>query len=647
MGRTTSFARLTYAHAAKCLFVLFVCFTSVTTFSQNIAINADGSLPHKHAMLDIKSSNKGLLIPRMTSDARMQIPNTQGLMVYDINTNSFWYNTGKKWLSLAVAGVAERIADSAWLLTGNAGTVDNVNFLGTLDGVPLNIRVNNQRSGRIDHIKNNTFWGFLAGNNITTGNDNTGIGASALYGITTGYNNTAVGSNALQSNSTGYHNAAFGRFALMSNTGGFNNSAIGTGALFSNITGRENTAIGADALYNNTVGYLNTVAGFQAMYSNTTGPANTATGYKALYSNTQGAINTASGYESMFSNTGGSDNTATGFWSLRSNIIGSYNSAHGSGALRANTTGAYNSALGWAALEGNSTGGENTATGAVSLRLNSTGHSNVANGVAAMYSHGGGNYNVAVGYIALFEQQNASQNTVVGYRALESNRTGSNNTSLGALTNVTGPNLTNSTALGYAAVVNAPNKVRIGNAAVTVIEGQVPFTTPSDGRFKTQLQEDIKGLDFILQLRPVSYHFDVQQFDQQLRAQIPPPDISRIPDSLGFLKKNVSVDLQNDAGMMTAYDAASRIRRSGFIAQEVEQAAKRSGYNFSGLITPGNQQDYYSLSYDAFVVPLVKAVQEQQVLITDQRRALQEQSKQIADLRRELYEIKETLKRLR
>ena len=64
-----------------------------------------------------------------------------------------------------------------------------------------------------------------------------------------------------------------------------------------------------------------------------------------------------------------------------------------------------------------------------------------------------------------------------------------------------------------------------------------------------------------------------------------------------------------------------------------------SGYNFSGIITPGKEQQYYSLSYEAFVVPLVKAVQEQQQLINEQR-------KEIADLKKEMEQIKMLLQKL-
>jgi hypothetical protein len=49
---------------------------------------------------------------------------------------------------------------------------------------------------------------------------------------------------------------------------------------------------------------------------------------------------------------------------------------------------------------------------------------------------------------------------------------------------------------------------------------------------------------------------------------------------------------------------------SGFIAQEVEEAAEASGYDFSGVCAPDHDKDLYALRYAEFVVPLVKAMQE-------------------------------------
>lgn len=69
------------------------------------------------------------------------------------------------------------------------------------------------------------------------------------------------------------------------------------------------------------------------------------------------------------------------------------------------------------------------------------------------------------------------------------------------------------------------------------------------------------------------------------------------------------------------------------MAQEVEIAALKSGYDFSGLHVPKNEFGLYSLSYAAFVVPLVKAVQEEHTII-------EELKKQMAEMKREMELLK-------
>jgi trimeric autotransporter adhesin len=77
---------------------------------------------------------------------------------------------------------------------------------------------------------------------------------------------------------------------------------------------------------------------------------------------------------------------------------------------------------------------------------------------------------------------------------------------------------------------------------------------------------------------------------------------------------------------------------SGFVAQEVEQAAKDLGYNFSGVDKPADAgKQTYALRYSDFVVPLVKAVQEQQKIIETQQ-------KQIDEMKKEMDEIKKQKK---
>ena len=186
-----------------------------------------------------------------------------------------------------------------------------------------------------------------------------------------------------------------------------------------------------------------------------------------------------------------------------------------------------------------------------------------------------------------------SNNTVVGTFALSNNTSGNYNSAFGINANVSAGTLINATALGANAAVNANNKVRIGNTSVTVVESNAGSWTTSDGRFKTNVKEEVKGLEFIKLLHPVVYNFDAKKFDQFLRKEM--------PDSIRKLGME---------GMETAMAKATAIRQTGFIAQEVLEAAQKSGYDFNGVHTPESATDNYSISYEKMVVPLVKAVQE-------------------------------------
>jgi hypothetical protein len=129
-------------------------------YGQNLAINTDGSAADANAILDIKSNNKGILIPRMSSAARLSIAPTKGLLLYDSTTQSFWFNNGTLWKSIASSEALSTAG--AWLLNGNSGT-DTTNFLGTIDDRILNFRVSNLPSGRIDQFRGNTFFGYKTG----------------------------------------------------------------------------------------------------------------------------------------------------------------------------------------------------------------------------------------------------------------------------------------------------------------------------------------------------------------------------------------------------------------------------------------------------------------------------------------------------
>jgi hypothetical protein len=70
-------------------------------FGQNIGINATGALPDPSSMLDVSSSNSGLLIPRMTTVQRNAIASPAvGLYIYNTTTNTFNVFNGAAWASL-------------------------------------------------------------------------------------------------------------------------------------------------------------------------------------------------------------------------------------------------------------------------------------------------------------------------------------------------------------------------------------------------------------------------------------------------------------------------------------------------------------------------------------------------------------------
>lgn len=151
----------------------------------------------------------------------------------------------------------------------------------------------------------------------------------------------------------------------------------------------------------------------------------------------------------------------------------------------------------------------------------------------------------------------------------------------------------NSTAIGNGATVSNANYISIGNTSVTAIRGQVNFTTYSDGRFKRNIRADVPGLDFIMRLRPVTYNWDIHQFNRHAKG-----------DDNNIIAASYNTEEE------TAIRKKESILYTGFIAQEVDKAAQDARFNFSGVLKPVDDKDAYSLSYSEFVVPLVKATQE-------------------------------------
>ncbi len=277
-----------------------------------------------------------------------------------------------------------------------------------------------------------------------------------------------------------------GNLTMRDSTGPTVGNILKGGVRFLHNFGTDNTFIGKNAGNLTMSGVRNTASGSQAMSLNTTGINNTASGFAALVSNTDG-----------------DSNTATGAFTLLFNTTGRFNTATGVTALVSNTTGFENTAIGGAALYSNTTGSENTATGIAALQENTTGRSSTAVGWHALFINTTGDFNTATGFQALQSNTIGDFNTATGENALFSNTTGSFNTAIGSGTDVSMGNLTNATAIGAGAIVNASNKIRLGNEAVTVIEGLVGFTANSD-RNRQENFRPVRGEEVLRKIRRLS-----------------------------------------------------------------------------------------------------------------------------------------------
>ena len=463
---------------------------------------------------------------------------------------------------------SKTFAQTDWHITGNSGTNASTNFIGTTDNIPLAFRTNNAVRMRINS------------------NGNIGIGTTSPL-------------QKLDVNGNINIRSGFGLFidnhkvvridSILANT------FLGVGSGSNNV-GVFNTGSGYQSLFSNTSGNYNTGSGYQSLFSNSTGGFNTSAGFQSLYFNTSGDANTANGSYALFANTTGAANTATGYGALYFNSTGVYNSAHGWGALFYNTTGTYNTASGYQALYSNGTGSINTAYGSQALYGNTIGNYNTAIGNGALYYNVSGYFNTAVGFSALYNTTASWSNTALGDRAGATYNNGWNNTFIGAGADAVNPDIYNSIALGNFSNVYAPNQVRVGNSSTTSIGGFANWTNVSDGRVKKNIKENVPGLAFINKLKAVTYNLDLEAADKITQ---PPPR----KDKEGKIIAPAQVEIN-------ARKAKEQIIYTGFVAQDVEKAAKELNYDFSGVDAAKNSKDLYGLRYSDFVVPLVKAVQE-------------------------------------
>ena len=283
---------------------------------------------------------------------------------------------------------------------------------------------------------------------------------------------------------------------------------------------------------------------------------NTSVGSSAGSSITTGFQNTAVGTSALPSCTTGQNNVAIGVSSLQNLITGTDNIAIGSFAAYTQPANFDTIAIGKEALRFCTDFG-NVAIGTTSLRNLVTGFNNCAVGKGSCQNTTSGSGNTAFGVYSGLTFLTGNNNTFIGYSTGDATLlNGSNNTSIGY-------NAEPSTS-------SANNQITLGNSSVTSLRCAVTsITSLSDERDKDEITDLSAGLDFVNEIKPVSFTWNDR----------------------------------NEEGK-------HGIKDSGFTAQNLKEVQEK--YNLSDELKLVNEENPEKLeaSYGRLIPVLVKAIQD-------------------------------------
>jgi len=488
----------------------------------------------------------------------------------------------------------------------------------------------------LENASGNVFAGVSSGESITSGTANytglVGIGFCALRNLTSAGNHivrlgymcnannggnksysVAIGNASQNVSTTGQYNTSLGNQSLYQATSGVRNTAIGAHATdadagpFNDLlaigeysaeylqTGTGTTAIGSYALQRVTTGIRNTALGYYALNQTATGQNGTAIGSGALqYIDSARSNLTAVGAYAMNFNSTGQRNTGIGALALAFATSSNYLTANDNTALGYNALTACrgacagNTAIGAGAGQALTTNLYNTIIGSNAMGLVTSWDNATVIGYNAMTKSAMNSVAIGSNAGALTVSTNSVQ---VGYNAGATITLGSSNTIIGSGADATAAMSNSRVAIGYGASSPADNNYIFGNGSVTSIGGYTGWTYPSDRRLKHDIQPLLLSADFIKSLRPVSF-----------RALANPVPV-----------------------------------RYGFIAQEV--LAALGGLDSNLVQGSGDLQtrDYYSLTMNMLVAPVVNTIQagqkqlEQEQLLTRNLVKIRHEAEQVSN----------------
>jgi hypothetical protein len=359
-----------------------------------------------------------------------------GAVVFDNSSNSFTGSgTGLGGLNASAlatgtvpdARLAANVArtNQVWLLGGNAGTTAGTHFVGTTDDEPLEIKVNGQRTLRLEPNTNapNVIGGFN-GNLVGVGSyGSTIVGGGSLNNtniILASYS-TIVGGrqNHLGSNSTysaiggGHDNSIADNSASVIIAGGYLND-IANNSHYSALSGGYNNAIDPNSLYATiggggynklgtnagacTIGggYYNAIA-IDSQYANIAGGRNNDIGTNSWYCAIGGGYNNSVEANAVYATIAGGGVNAIGTNADQSAIGGGYGNTIAVNVLAASIAGGRGNAIGPSSVYSTIGGGITNTVAANSPYSTIAGGGDNAIGINSWYSAiGGGAGNTAM-----------------------------------------------------------------------------------------------------------------------------------------------------------------------------------------------------------------------------------------------------------
>ncbi len=244
--------------------LFFISVMAMNSQAQNVGIGT--TTPHNSAALEINSTSKGLLLPRMTGVQRAAIVSpAKGLMVFDTDTNTYWIYNGSGWVNMAqVANGFSLPFDGSINIPGNAFRVAN-------NGTAITGESTGGTGINASSVTGTAVNAFSSsGFGIVT----TSAASTALYAFS---NNEYPTINASNSNALG---------VAVKGSSAWNHGLLGTSA------GTSKAAVRGEATGNGGYGVFGTTTSSvgYGVYGNTTsatavfGSSQTGTGVKALSS---------------------------------------------------------------------------------------------------------------------------------------------------------------------------------------------------------------------------------------------------------------------------------------------------------------------------------------------------------------------------